>query len=140
MQSMSIRVDLKSFTPPQVPYDVQCFMVARSDLDGTKYIYEVHRKSSAAQFDTILFPAGPVTGTGKKWVSIPRSDLTTSGQPVSALPIVSKGVKGTKYYGWIVRVVSNEMAVRHESNQPELKLAAEKTPAAFDLAVAAVKE
>jgi hypothetical protein len=61
--------------------------------------------------------------------------MTTRGQAVSASPKITKTVKATKYYGWVIRVLSSGVPVCYESNQPGLKLAAEKTPAAFDMAV-----
>jgi hypothetical protein len=133
-QRVSVRVDLRSFRTPKVPYDVQCFAVAHSDADGSKYIYDVQHRSSSAAFDTVLFQTALIEEK-KKWVLIPISRVAANGKIVSSSPVITKPMKGVKYYGWVVRVVSNNVAVRHESNQQELRTAAEKTPEAFDTAV-----
>lgn len=134
IQTVKVRVDLRSFRVPKVPYDVQCFAIARSDQDGTKYIYDVQRRGSSALFDTVLFQTVPIESSGK-WILIPISDVGVTGEVVNASPIVTKRVKGVKYYGWVVRVISNSVAVRHEANQPELRAAIERTPGAFDMAL-----
>ena len=135
IQRVNVRVDLRSFTTPKAPYDIQCFAIAGNTADGSKYIYDVQHRSSSAAYDTILFQTALIEEK-KKWVLIPISSVAATGKVVSASPVITKPIKGGKYYGWVVRVVSNNVAVRHESNQPELRVAAEKTPAAFDTAVA----
>jgi hypothetical protein len=138
IQSVAVRVDLRSFHPPKGAYDVQCFAIARSDADGSEYIYHVQRRRSWKVYDTVLFETVPLDSSGKKWIRIPLTEVAANGKIVSADPIVTKPVKGVKYYGWVVRVISNNVAVRHESNQPELRIAAEKTPTAFDMAAATI--
>ena len=138
IQRVNVRVDLRSFTTPKVPYDIQCFAIAGNTADGSKYIYDVQRRSSSAAYDTVLFQTALIEER-KKWVLIPISSVAATGKVVSASPVVTKPIKGAKYYGWVIRVVSNNVAVRHESNQPELRTAVEKTPAAFDTAVAEIE-
>lgn len=138
IQRVNVRVDLKSLKPPKAPYDVQCFAIARSDADGSKYIYDIQRRSSSAPFDTVLFQTA-LLEEKKKWVLIPITTVAANGKVVSASPMLTKAIKkGAKYYGWVVRVISNNVAVAHQSNQPELKIVAEKTPAAFDTAIAEI--
>jgi hypothetical protein len=137
IQRVNVRVDLRSFTTPKVPYDIQCFAIAGSPADRSKYIYDVQHRSSSAAYDTVLFQTALIEEK-KKWVLIPITSVAATGKVVSASPVITKPVKGAKYYGWVVRVISNNVAVRHESNQPELRIAAEKTPAAFDTAVAEI--
>ena len=129
MSALGVRVELKSFRSPQQPYDVQCFFIARKDVDKSEYIYNVQRRASSAQFDVVVFQAPPLKGHGQRTLFIPVIG------PTSGVALLTQGAQGSRFYGWIIRVVSQGMVVRVDSNQPTLKFLAGSAASTFDAAV-----
>jgi len=142
MRSLSVVVELRSFHPPKQPYDVECFFIARSESTKSNYIYDVIRQSSSAQSDVLKFQPAPLGGNGRRWITLPMTGsftgATSSGDLVTGLVsgevTYSQRIDGSKFYGWLVRVISQGTVVRMETNQPQLKILAEKNPGIFNSA------
>lgn len=143
VRSLGVSVDLRSSNPPKQPYDVQCFFLALSTSDKQKYIYDVQCKKSSMQKDTLQFQAPNIQGASRQWTVVPVSGTFTGTAPngaqvkgnVSGNIVNSSKTSGSKFYGWLVRVVSQGKVVRIESNQAPLKAIAEKNPEVFDKAL-----
>jgi hypothetical protein len=135
VRNIGVAVDLRSFRPPKEAYDVQCFFVARSEANKTNYIYDVQRQESTAQFDSLKFQAPPLAGSGARWLSLPVTGSFVSGGSFSGTLTYTQHIAGSKFYGWLIRVVSQGVVVRIETNQAPLKELAEKNPSIFNEAV-----
>ena len=106
-------------------------------------MYDVQRQESSAQKDFLNFQAPNITGTSRKWVTLPVSGSYSGTTSTGGLDngtftgniVYTQSVPGSKFYGWLVRVISQGTVVRIETNQAPLKALAEKIPAVFDAAV-----
>lgn len=145
IRTLGVRVQLRSFAIPKQPYDVQCFFIARSQSTKSNYIYDVQRQQSAGQEGVHQFQAPAITGTSRKWVALPVSGTYTGTSSTGGMDrgtftgsaTYSQSVPGSKFYGWLIRVVSQGKVVRIETNQAPLKALAEANPAMFDAAIKA---
>jgi hypothetical protein len=135
VRNIGVAVDLSSFRAPKEAYDVQCFFVARSEANETNYIYDVQRQESTAQFDSLQFQAPPLDGSGSRWLSLPVKGFFVGGGSFRGTLTYTQRIAGSKFYGWLIRVVSQGLVVRIETNQAPLKELAEKNPSIFNEAV-----
>jgi len=135
----AVKVILRSFSAPKVPYEVQCFFVAK-DFVKTRYIFDAKKVPSSVVFDEInifgrdLFGGSqtsdqaksttPITGTTQYGDQV-RGTLTTTVRLTTTTP-------GSTLEGWIVRVISGGKVVRMDASLQELKTFAERESALLD--------
>jgi hypothetical protein len=146
-RSLSVAVELRTSRVPSQPYEVQCFFIGRSETTKENFLYNVQRRASSAATDALTFQAPSIEGTNTKRYNITVSGdftgRTTDGDFVrgtyTGTATSTDKTKGDKFYGWIVRVVSQGQIVRIASNQTSLKTLAENNPTGFDKAAASAK-
>lgn len=138
IRTTSVDVNITFFAVPAVPYDVQCFFIAKSETTGQEFIFDALAETSREKNFVNTFASKPVDGGSKSWVSVPFSAVSAGGSVVSGTAVGSSEKLGNKIEGWIVRVVAAGRVVRVESNQPTLKEDAEKLARALDKAAASI--
>jgi hypothetical protein len=140
VRSMGVSVEYRFLQKPEIPYEAQCFFVAKDEANKQRYIYDCYIAPISNAFGSIEFNAQPLMGSGKRVFSIPFSGTTTSGQYVSGTLSSSSDISGSKVEGWIVRVVSNGTILNIESNQYGLKTLAQDNPDILDAMAKAARK
>jgi hypothetical protein len=135
----AVKVQLRSFSVPAEPYEVQCFFVAKGP-DRQRYVYDAVKTTSKLQYDEInifsrdLF-GGSVsfqkTTSGGSYFGVDANGLQQEGAlTTSQSELATK--PGSKIEGWIVRVLSGGKVIRTEASLHELKEFASKSGAELD--------
>ena len=119
---------------PSAQYSVQCFFIAQDEQTKEQFVYDAQTQAVEGSKGAFTFTAPPLTGSVHRSISFPVSGMTTTGTPVSGTMYSSSTVKGSKIYGWLVRLVSDGKVCRVETNQSPLKTLSEKNPKYFDSA------
>jgi hypothetical protein len=139
----AVRIQLRTLGKVILPYEVQCFFCAK-DTDQARYVYDVVKVLSTAQFDDICVAAHDLFSGSKTTdiTNIHQTVSTSDGGTASALAILTreKIVAGSSLEGWIVRVISADRVVRVEASLQELKAFAERESAALNEIAAKVPE
>ena len=113
-----IGVTLRSGKQPRQPYDVQCFFFGRKNSGGALYLVEVAREQATGLSSSHEFSSSKLEGA---------ADLVNADAGAFT-------VNGSKFVGWVVRVISEGKVVRVESNQSGLKDLVIKNEAQFNTA------
>ena len=143
---LAVKVQVRTVGKPLVePYEVQSFFIAK-DKSEARYIYDVIKFHSTAQFDEVNVFARDLFG-GTKTVDIsvskdPISGTTSWGDSyhgtLTSTVMLSSTRPGSRVEGWIVRVLSRGQMVRFEASLSELKTFAERESALLDKAAKSI--
>ena len=116
----------------QPPYEIQCFFVAGGRADVGSRIYNQFRQVSDLPYDAEFFSA-PLAG---KSMSVRSSDVSLTdrrtGRTYSGTLSTTTSSEGSKFCGWIVRVLVAGKLARVEASLSELKDYARNNPEVLD--------
>ena len=116
----------------QGPYEIQCFFVGGGKSDVGSRIYDQQRQLSDLPYDA-EFVSVPLAGRS---LSIQSSNVDLvdprTGRTYSGTVSTSTRSDGSKFNGWIVRVLVAGRLARVEASLPELRDFAQKNPGLLD--------
>lgn len=140
IRGLTVSVNVSFFSAPPAPYDVQCFFIAKNGQ--TRSIFSAVKSTSQALSSAYEFGSDKLAGATREWTAIPFSGTYTTtfegGDTVngnfSVLSTSSAYTPGSKFDGWIVRVVAGGKVLKIDSNQPTLLDLATKWAPSLDAA------
>ena len=104
VRSTGAEVAWRYFHRPELPFEVQCFFVAKDESTKIQFCWDYQSNKSGEQVGKFRFDSKELTGTGK---------------------IIGLGNQfefpGAKIDGWIIRFVRDGKVIRVTSNQSHLE-------------------
>jgi hypothetical protein len=123
-RTMSVDVTCRFFEVPQIPYEVQCFFVARDEASRQRSIFDAVVGQSQETNVAWRFESQPLAGGTRRFTSVPFT--STIQRPDGSVEThygtddSQTTTTGNRIEGWIVRVVARGHVLGVQSNQPSL--------------------
>lgn len=123
-RTMGVEVTCRFFETPQIPYEVQCFFVARDASAGQRAVFDAVVGQSQNIAVALRFESQPLAGGTRRFTSVPFSSSIQrpdgSVETRYGTEDTQTTTAGNRIEGWIVRVVARGHVLGMQSNQQSL--------------------
>ena len=122
IRTIRVAVEYRYSQKPTIPVEIQCFFLEKTEPGRNRYVFNMLTDQASERQGKLEFNA---TGSVGQSTGL----IYSQGQNMPPALVKGKGPTYTsKIEGWIVRVVSNGVVLKTESNQPALAAEAMAKP------------